>query len=119
MSTSQALEHEVRAARLLALGAATTGESGGEPLHPRIRPVWAGARLAVPAYVVVCTPGDNLAIHAALCRAPLGWALAVSVKDGRERAYWGELLTVAAVRAQVAGLVIDGGVRDTDAISEL
>ena len=31
--------------------------------------------------------------------------------------YWGEVLTVAAEAAGVVGLVIDGGVRDTEAIS--
>ena len=55
-----------RTAQLLQLGAATLGESGGRPLHPRLRPAWPGARLAAPAYTVICAPGDNLAVHAAV-----------------------------------------------------
>jgi hypothetical protein len=31
---------------LLDLGAATLGESGAQPMRARVRPVWAGARLA-------------------------------------------------------------------------
>ncbi len=58
------------AVELLALGAATVGESGGRPMHPRIHAAWPGARLAGPALPVRCSPGDNLAIHVAVARAP-------------------------------------------------
>jgi len=98
--------------QLIALGAATIGESGGRPMAVRIRPVWPAARLAAPAFAVRCTPGDNLAIHAALTRAPSGSALAVEVGIERERGYWGEVLTTAAEERGIAGLVIDGCVRD-------
>jgi len=98
--------------QLIALGAATLGESGGRPMAVRIRPVWPAARLAAPAFAVRCTPGDNLAIHAALTRAPAGSALAVEVGIERERGYWGEVLTTAAEARGIAGLVIDGCVRD-------
>src|SRR6202008_4021323 len=49
------------ATTLLALGAATLGESGGMPMHPRIHAAWPGASLAAPAFAVTCSPGDNLA----------------------------------------------------------
>ena len=108
---------DARASRFLGLGAATVAESGGAPLHPRIAPIWPGARLAAPAYTVVCTAHDNLAIHAAIAHAPEGWALAVSVGDGLDGAYWGEVLTVAGAAARLSGLVIDGRVRDSNAIA--
>jgi len=98
--------------RLLALGAATIGESGGRPMHPRIRPAWDGARLAAPAFAVTCAPGDNLAVHAAVVEAPPGSALVVDATDRPELGYWGEVLTTAAESRGLAGLVIDGGVRD-------
>jgi 4-hydroxy-4-methyl-2-oxoglutarate aldolase len=72
--------------------------------------------MAAPAFPVRCTPGDNLAIHVAVARAPAGSALAVDVGDVDELGYWGEVLTTAAEARGVAGLVIDGGVRDTDAL---
>jgi len=105
------------ARRLAELGAATLGESGGRPMRNRVRPAWAGAALSAPAYPVTCTPGDNLAIHAAVVRAPAGHALVASVGDERELGYWGEVLTTAAAARGLAGLVIDGCVRDAAALA--
>jgi 4-hydroxy-4-methyl-2-oxoglutarate aldolase len=102
---------------LAALGAATLGESGGQPMAPRIRPVWDGARVSGPAFPVVCAPADNLAVHVAVAEAPPGSVLVVSVGDEPARGYWGEVLTTAAEARGIIGLVIDGGVRDVDALA--
>ena len=102
---------------LVDLGAATLGESGAQPMRARLRPVWAGARLAAPPFPVTCTPGDNLAIHVGVARAPAGSALVVDVGIERELGYWGEVLTTGAEARGLAGLVIDGCVRDTDALA--
>jgi 4-hydroxy-4-methyl-2-oxoglutarate aldolase len=107
---------DTTAAALIVLGAATVGEAGGVPMDPRIRPVWPGARIAAPAYPVRCSPGDNLAIHVAVAAAPPGRALVVDVGDERAFGYWGEVLTTAAMARRIAGLVIDGGVRDSMAL---
>jgi 4-hydroxy-4-methyl-2-oxoglutarate aldolase len=104
------------AEQLMALGAATLGESGGRPMRARIRPAWPGARLAAPAFTVRCTSGDNLAIHVAVARAPAGSALAVDVGLEPELGYWGEVLTTAAEGRRLSGLVVDGCVRDVSAI---
>ncbi len=102
---------------LLTLGAATVGESGGRAMAARVKPAWTGARLAAPAFPVRCTPGDNLAVHVAVTRAPSGSALVVDVGSVREIGYWGEVLTTAAEARGVTGLVIDGCVRDVDALA--
>lgn len=85
-------------------------------MHPRIRTAWPGAGLAAPACPVRCAGGDNLAVHAAVTRAHRGHALVVSVGDVPDRGYWGEVLTTGAMARGLAGLVIDGGVRDTTAL---
>lgn len=103
--------------QLLGLGSATVAESGGTPLHPRIKPAWPGARLAAPVYTATCPPGDNLAIHVAVAEAPAGTALVVDAHDQPERGYWGEVLTTAAEARGLVGLVIDGGVRDVSAVA--
>jgi 4-hydroxy-4-methyl-2-oxoglutarate aldolase len=107
------------AAALRALGAATLGECGAAPMPPRIRPVWAGAVLAAPAFPVGCTPGDNLAVHVGVTVAPAGSVLVVDVGEVPDRGYWGEVLTTAALARGLAGLVIDGGVRDVVALERL
>jgi 4-hydroxy-4-methyl-2-oxoglutarate aldolase len=102
---------------LLQLGAATLGESGARAMRNRVRAAWSGAALAASAYPVRCTPGDNLAIHVAVARAPAGSALVVDVGEERELGYWGEVLTTAAESRGIAGLVIDGCVRDVAALA--
>lgn len=104
------------AATLAELGSATVGESGGTAADRRLRPAWPGAAVAAPAYPVGCTPGDNLAVHVAVTRAPQGSVLAVDVGQVADRGYWGEVLTTAAESAGLAGLVLDGGVRDVAAL---
>ena len=104
------------AAELLALGAATLGESGGQPMARRVAAAWPGARLAAPAATVRCTHGDNLAIHVGAARAPAGHALVVDTGLDPDHGYWGEVLTTGAEARGLSGLVIDGGVRDVAAL---
>ena len=111
------IDVESTAHELVALGSATVGESGGRVMAPRISAVWPGATLAAPAYPVRCAPADNLAIHTAVARAPAGSVLVVDVGDVPDRGYWGEVLTTGAEARGLAGLVIDGGVRDTAALA--
>lgn len=103
-------------AHLATLGAATLGESGGRPMDPRIRRVWTPARVAGPAHTAACPPGDNLAIHIAVATARPGSVLVVEIGTGDPYGYWGEVLSTAAQARGIAGLVIDGGVRDLDAL---
>ena len=101
------------------LGTSTLFEASGlatSAADSAIRPVWAGASIAGPAYPLECSPGDNLAIHIAMEKAPRGSILVVST-GGFVAGYWGEVLTVAAEAAGIAGLVIDGGVRDIAALT--
>jgi 4-hydroxy-4-methyl-2-oxoglutarate aldolase len=100
----------------LALGTATLGESGARRMHPRVKPAWPGARVAGPAFPVRCSPGDNLAIHVAVTRAPAGSVLVADMGGERDFGYWGEVLTTGAEARGIAGLVIDACVRDCDAL---
>ncbi|MFC4029946.1 4-carboxy-4-hydroxy-2-oxoadipate aldolase/oxaloacetate decarboxylase [Streptomyces polygonati] len=106
-------------AAFLRLGTATLYEASKLNcfLPPRIRPVWAGAAVVGRALPVTTGPADNLPLHIALELARPGDVLVV---DGRQEAcgYWGEVLSAAAAARGVLGLVIDGGVRDTDQLRE-
>jgi 4-hydroxy-4-methyl-2-oxoglutarate aldolase len=109
-----------RSSQLLELGTATLYEASGIDcdLDPALRPSWPGARHCGPALTVRTGAADNLALHLALERADPG---DVVVADARGLAcgYWGEVLAVAAQVRGVAGLVIDGGLRDVDRLAEL
>ncbi|MCT2581841.1 RraA family protein [Actinophytocola gossypii] len=102
---------------LLELGASTVYEGSGLDcwVDPGLRPVWRGARLAGPAFTVRAAPGDNLAVQLGVRAAPAGSVLVVD-GAGERVGYWGEILTEIAVQRGLAGLVIDGTVRDVDEI---
>jgi len=104
---------------LARLGAATLGESGGLPMRARIRAIWQGANVVGEAMPVTCSPGDNLAIHVAVAEAAPGSVLVVEIEGDPELGHWGEVLTTQAQARGIAGLVIDGGVRDVAALVRL
>jgi 4-hydroxy-4-methyl-2-oxoglutarate aldolase len=103
--------------RFTRLGTATLGESGAQILAPGLVPLWPGARIAGRALPVHCAAGDNLAVHAAVAQAEAGEVLVVVSDGDAVRGYWGEVLTVGAMARGIAGLVIDGGVRDASEIA--
>ncbi|GAA1061458.1 RraA family protein [Agromyces bracchium] len=100
--------------------AATLVEAAGAPidLDPEIRAAWPGARLVGRAFTVQGTGGDNLALHLAVTRAESGDVLVVDA-GAAPHGHWGEVLTVAAQARGIAGLLIDGGVRDSAEMAAL
>jgi 4-hydroxy-4-methyl-2-oxoglutarate aldolase len=104
-------------ARLRELDAATVHEAAGRTgqLEPRVRPLQAGVLIAGRAVTAECHPGDNLALHHALLEAQPGDVL-VGAARGHVAGYWGEIMAVAAQARGIAGLVVDGGCRDTAAL---
>ncbi len=58
-------------------------------------------------------------MHYALTRARPGDVLVVNAHGHTDSAAWGDILTLAAQQVGVQGLVIDGAVRDTEAILAL
>ncbi|HWK70565.1 MAG TPA: RraA family protein [Burkholderiaceae bacterium] len=81
-------------------------------LDGRIRAVAHGMRLCGPAFTVEVRPGDNLMIHAALVLARPGDVLVIDGKADTTSALMGELMCAHAAAAGIAGIVIDGAVRD-------
>jgi len=105
--------------RLRALDTATLYESGAHAaMTSEIRMLSGDSRLVGPALTVLCPPGDNLMIHVAVARAQAGAVLVAQCHDARY-GVWGEVLTVAAKARGIAGLVLDGSVRDLGAIQRL
>lgn len=87
------------------------GKKGALPSG--IKPVAKGMKLCGPAFTVNSMPMDNLILHEALIQAQPGDVLVVTVSGHYEAGYWGEIMAVAAQARGIAGLVIDGCVRDS------
>lgn len=107
--------------QLKRLGTATIHEAQGQrgAVDPRIAPLDPSMRLAGPALTVDIRPGDNLMIHYALTKARPGDVLVVDAKAFVDAGPWGDVLTFAAQQIGIAGLVIDGAVRDASQIVEM
>jgi 4-hydroxy-4-methyl-2-oxoglutarate aldolase len=88
-------------------------------LHGRIAPLAPTMRFAGPALTVELRPGDNLMIHAAMALAQPGDVILVDGKGDLSAALMGEIMSQQCVALGVAGVVIDGAVRDSEAIREL
>jgi RraA family protein len=88
-------------------------------LHGRIAPLAPSMRFAGPALTVEVRPGDNLMIHAALAVAQPGDVIVVDGKGDLSAALMGEIMSQQAMALGVVAVVIDGAVRDSEAIREL
>lgn len=96
------------------LPTATLHEAGGKigALPSALKPVGRSMRACGPALTVHSPPGDNLWLHRALAVARPGDMLVVHTSGAFEHGYWGEIMSTMAQARGLAGLVIDGCVRD-------
>ncbi|SFS73931.1 DUF1932 domain-containing protein [Saccharopolyspora flava] len=87
-------------------------------IDPRVQSVWPGAHIAGRAFPVLCRPGDNKGIHQALEQVQPGDVLVVDGGGDASRALIGELIAHRAINRGVRGMIIDGAVRDAEALRE-
>ncbi|HYG41553.1 MAG TPA: RraA family protein [Bordetella sp.] len=88
-------------------------------MSSRMRPVVEGKRIAGPAVTAYCAPGDNLMMHRALYLAQPGDVLVVVCEPATSGAQWGDMAARYALKKGLAGIVVQGCVRDTDMLREL
>ena len=84
----------------------------------RLRPMHAGGVLAGPALTVKTRPGDNLMIHKALNIAQPGDIIVVDAGGDLTNSLIGEIMLSFAAKQGVAGIVINGAIRDLGTISK-
>lgn len=115
------VELREKCAALLSIGTATAHEAQGQKgaVHGGFRPIDNAMRLAGPAFTVRCRPGDNLVLHYALTKVQPGQVLVVDAQGFTEAGPWGDVMSMAAQVRGVAGLVIDGAVRDSQSITQM
>jgi len=89
-------------------------DSGGSNLHPMHR----DGKLAGPAFTVRMRPGDNLLLHKAIDMAQPGDVIVCDAGGDVTNSLFGELMLSHAIVRGVAGFVLNGAVRDADALYE-
>lgn len=79
------------------------------------QPILAGSALTVKV-----RPGDNLMLHIALDIAEEGDVIVVANEGDRSQSLMGEIMATYALHTKkIAGIVLDGPIRDIDAISQM
>ncbi|MHA7872887.1 MAG: RraA family protein [Hyphococcus sp.] len=90
-----------------------------DPAHvlaSRIKPLGEAMTAAGKARTAQVEPGDNLAIHRALNEAQAGDMIVVDADGDVTAGYFGDLLAEGCRQKGLAGVVIDGAVRDSAAL---
>lgn len=84
----------------------------------RVKPL-NGAPLLGVAFTVKTRPDDNLMLHKAIDMAAPGDVIVVDCQGSTTSAQTGELMIIWAQQRGIAGLVIDGAVRDSASIGKM
>jgi 4-hydroxy-4-methyl-2-oxoglutarate aldolase len=112
---------DVDIATLARLGVATLHEAAGRTgiVDVPLVQVVPGSKVAGPARTVRCGQDDNLMVHAVMAEAEAGDVLVLTMPEPAPVALIGELLATQASVRGVAGMLVDGAVRDLDELEEL
>jgi 4-hydroxy-4-methyl-2-oxoglutarate aldolase len=107
--------------KLHAFGSATVYEALGRvgAMDHAIKPLDWRRSVVGRAFTIDSAPGDNLTIHYGASLARRGDVLVVDAKEFVGAGPWGDVLSHYAMNKGIAGLVIDGAVRDSRAIMEM
>jgi 4-hydroxy-4-methyl-2-oxoglutarate aldolase len=105
----------------LPTAALSDGLRGQHTLDPAIQCMTPGVGLAGPAYTVLAEAGSIITVHKALLEAPAGSVIVVGGETSRilYGALMGKLMGLQAKLLGIAGMVIDGAIRDVSDLREM
>jgi regulator of RNase E activity RraA len=105
-------ETELEAWRGIPAAIASDELNRGSTPDAGLKPITRHVSLAGLAFTVRAMAGDNLALHHAVARALPGSVLMIDAGGYDRNAVWGGILHKAAQMRGIAGVVVDGCIRD-------
>lgn len=98
---------------------ADAGAGAVKIMDAGIKPLSYTMRVAGPAFTIQTPPEGNLSVHEALTLAPAGAVLVIDAQGNMTSGHMGDLMALACQIRGIAGVIIDGAVRDIEDIIEM